>query len=288
MGTFLSTCCSGAGAVDEEPRGRRRQRTEGSFPGTSVRPVEEAYCCIVSSPSALFHAHQESERTSSYAQSNRSKPSCPDKRPLRKVRLAWRSAEPLSHEELQTKRRQFWETVVSFGGKEEIWNALRTAIEIADDDLNMATVILESAGVILPNGLLTEVYDETGFKYDLPIYVLCNPTNVSKSGGSSLTSRVPSSMLRSRSGSSLKHAKKLTIRLDSGRDLVVNLGPSIKTIGDLAGEVIRLGQLQIQSNEKLLFFYSGHGPFSEKQSLEELDLSPTVPLQAWIPTATKA
>ena len=42
-------------------------------------------------------------------------------------------------------------------------------------ELETTQCILESAGVILPTGLLTEIYDETGFRYQLPAICICDP-----------------------------------------------------------------------------------------------------------------
>jgi hypothetical protein len=44
-------------------------------------------------------------------------------------------------------------------------------------ELETARCILESAGVILPAGLLTEIYDETGFRYQLPAICICDPVS---------------------------------------------------------------------------------------------------------------
>lgn len=85
----------------------------------------------------------------------------------------------------------------------EIWDALRAA---AEGDLTLAQAIIDSAGVIVQNPDLTVCYDErgshstsfpfslrkkchddilpdlhfvlTGAKYELPKYVLSEPTNL--------------------------------------------------------------------------------------------------------------
>ncbi|XP_020551291.1 ubiquitin domain-containing protein 2 isoform X2 [Sesamum indicum] len=57
----------------------------------------------------------------------------------------------------------------------EIWDALRAA---AEADLSLAQAIVDSAGVIVQNPDLTVCYDERGAKYELPKYVLSEPTNL--------------------------------------------------------------------------------------------------------------
>ncbi|KAL9309568.1 putative Ubiquitin domain-containing protein [Arabidopsis thaliana] len=56
-----------------------------------------------------------------------------------------------------------------------IWDALRAA---AEADISLAQAIVDSAGVIVQNTDLTVCYDERGAKYELPKYVLSEPTNL--------------------------------------------------------------------------------------------------------------
>jgi hypothetical protein len=57
----------------------------------------------------------------------------------------------------------------------EIWNALRVA---ATSDIDTARLILDTAGVIVHGRDLSAAYDERGALYELPPYVLSNPTNL--------------------------------------------------------------------------------------------------------------
>uniref|UniRef100_A0A452ZMD0 DC-UbP/UBTD2 N-terminal domain-containing protein n=2 Tax=Aegilops tauschii TaxID=37682 RepID=A0A452ZMD0_AEGTS len=61
----------------------------------------------------------------------------------------------------------------------EIWDALRAA---TDADLTLAQTIVDSAGIIVSNPDLTLCYDERGAKYELPNYVLSEPTNLIRDG----------------------------------------------------------------------------------------------------------
>ena len=55
-----------------------------------------------------------------------------------------------------------------------IWDALKAA---AESDASTAAIILDSAGVT-HNSDLSECYDERGRKYELPQYVLSEPSNL--------------------------------------------------------------------------------------------------------------
>ncbi|KAA8519612.1 hypothetical protein F0562_013943 [Nyssa sinensis] len=87
----------------------------------------------------------------------------------------WKHSEPISREQLKQMRDEFWDTAPHYGGQKEIWDALRAA---AEADLTLAKAIVDSAGVIVQTPDLTICYDERGAKYELPKYVLCEPTNL--------------------------------------------------------------------------------------------------------------
>ncbi|KAK3431149.1 hypothetical protein EUGRSUZ_E02796 [Eucalyptus grandis] len=59
--------------------------------------------------------------------------------------------------------------------EDEIWDALHAA---AEADLTLAQAIVDTAGVIVQRADLTICYDERGAKYELPKYVLSEPTNL--------------------------------------------------------------------------------------------------------------
>ncbi|KAL2524279.1 Ubiquitin domain-containing protein [Abeliophyllum distichum] len=87
----------------------------------------------------------------------------------------WRHSEPITRAQLIQMRDEFWDTAPHYGGRKEIWDALRAA---AEADLTLAQAIVESAGVIVQNPDLTVSYDERGAKYELPKYVLSEPANL--------------------------------------------------------------------------------------------------------------
>ncbi|KAL5966612.1 Ubiquitin domain-containing protein 2 [Taenia solium] len=117
--------------------------------------------------------------------------------PLKRGATRWCSSQPIYYSQLKQKRDEFWDTAPAFEGRQEIWDALRSAAEAAErGDHEMAQAIIDSANIILPTGTLSESYDELGNRYQLPVFVLSQPTNLEPdpSGvGSSCDQILPSS-----------------------------------------------------------------------------------------------
>lgn len=100
-------------------------------------------------------------------------------KPLKEERIRWKSDIPLSEAQLKAKREEFWDTAPAFEGKQEIWAALKAAVEAAArEDQVMAQAILDGAGISLPGGSLVECYDELGTRYSIPVYCLSLPVNL--------------------------------------------------------------------------------------------------------------
>eukprot|EP00271_Cylindrocystis_brebissonii_P017648 TRINITY_DN4658_c2_g2_i2.p1 TRINITY_DN4658_c2_g2~~TRINITY_DN4658_c2_g2_i2.p1 ORF type:complete len:120 (-),score=27.75 TRINITY_DN4658_c2_g2_i2:1010-1369(-) len=95
---------------------------------------------------------------------------------LRKPR-AWKHPTPITRSEIKKMREEFWDTAPHYGGQKEIWDALRAAVEA---DLTLAQAIVDGAGIIVTSDDLSTCYDERGAKYDLPEFVLSDPSNVKK------------------------------------------------------------------------------------------------------------
>lgn len=75
---------------------------------------------------------------------------------------------PLTEGQLRSKRDEFWDTAPAFEGRKEIWDALRAAAVAAEAmDFQLAQAILDGASVSVPNGYLTECYDEWGSRYQV-------------------------------------------------------------------------------------------------------------------------
>ncbi|XP_010916698.1 uncharacterized protein [Elaeis guineensis] len=89
----------------------------------------------------------------------------------------WKHTQPITRTQLRQMRDEFWDTAPHYGGQKEIWDALRAA---AEADLTLAQAIVDSAGIIVSNADMTLCYDERGAKYELPKYVLSEPTNLTR------------------------------------------------------------------------------------------------------------
>lgn len=73
--------------------------------------------------------------------------------PLIHKSLVWKSDVPLTPGQLQGKRDTFWETSRFYEGRKEIWDALKAAIEAAEEgDYELADAILTGANISLPKG----------------------------------------------------------------------------------------------------------------------------------------
>ncbi|CAN8267389.1 unnamed protein product [Cochlearia groenlandica] len=96
------------------------------------------------------------------------------KKKIRKPK-PWAHTEPITREQLTNMRDEFWDTSPHYGGQREIWEALKAA---AEADLKLAQTIIDSAGVIVQSRDLTLCWDERGARYELPTYVLSEPTNL--------------------------------------------------------------------------------------------------------------
>ena len=86
---------------------------------------------------------------------------------------------PLTEGQLRSKRDEYWDTAPAFEGKKEIWDALRAAALASEsNNFEHAQAILDGANISVPNGFLTECYDELGTCYQVPVYCLSYPINI--------------------------------------------------------------------------------------------------------------
>nr|GEY71808.1 hypothetical protein [Tanacetum cinerariifolium] len=101
-------------------------------------------------------------------------PARPNPAQVRKPAL-WCYDHPISSAQLQEMRNTFWQNAAQAGGRQEIWDALRAA---AEGDLRNAEKIIRDNRISLGNLDMTVCYDVTGTSYNLPLYVLSEPTNM--------------------------------------------------------------------------------------------------------------
>jgi hypothetical protein len=198
---------------------------------------------------------------------------------LVKIAVPWQSPVPLTAAQLEKKQSEFWETAPAYGGSMEVWQALRNAVDIGPSDMETARMILDCAGVTTPNGTLTEAYDDHGYRYSIPAYCLCDPSN-------GLTESELEKQPVSNDNIPILDdglsTFKLKIRISTGDDLVLELPSSPKLC---IGHVRVALKKAVKVEKRLDFFWAGHGPLSDNFSLGSLgNLSdPSKPmLQAWI------
>ncbi|RMZ98019.1 ubiquitin domain-containing 1 [Brachionus plicatilis] len=98
----------------------------------------------------------------------------------------------MSEAQLRAKRDEFWDTAPVFEGKSEIWAALKAAVEALESkNFQLAQAIIDSASIIVPNGLLSDCYDELGNRYQIPAYVLAKPSTLTDKNEPSSESSSP-------------------------------------------------------------------------------------------------
>ncbi|XP_078429246.1 uncharacterized protein LOC144701330 [Wolffia australiana] len=96
-------------------------------------------------------------------------------RKLRKPK-PWQYPRPITRAELAKMREEFWDTQPQYGGRKEIWETLRAAAEVTN--LAHAQLLLDCADIIVSATDMSVCHDERGTKYELPLYVLREPTNL--------------------------------------------------------------------------------------------------------------
>ncbi|KHN98611.1 Ubiquitin [Metarhizium album ARSEF 1941] len=105
-------------------------------------------------------------------------------KPLR--RHVWKSADrQWTKQQLDDERAEFFDTRVS--GRSEIWQTIHAAVTVLQepggegcDALGTAQSILSAAEISLPTGdLANGVYDSLGNYYQLPQWVVSDPSNIS-------------------------------------------------------------------------------------------------------------
>lgn len=86
----------------------------------------------------------------------------------------WRVEPAVTTQQLARLRREFWETRIE--GSKEMWDVLKFAV----DDEDNAAALLKAAGLRPVNKTMERVYGERGFLYEIPTFVLKDPTNLNQ------------------------------------------------------------------------------------------------------------
>ncbi|CAH1417401.1 unnamed protein product [Lactuca virosa] len=77
----------------------------------------------------------------------------------------WNYHEEITREQLRAIRNEFWQHVQVYGGRQEIWDALRRASEAP---IHIAQAIVDSSGIIPHVTDLRVSFDNRGTRYKLP------------------------------------------------------------------------------------------------------------------------
>lgn len=91
-----------------------------------------------------------------------------------KKTLVWTTAS--TAEAVMKKRNEFWETRVD--GSSTVWKVLHAAI--LEPNPAEAEAMIKAAGLKMTNGLMLQVYDNLGHRYDVPPYVINEPAKYGK------------------------------------------------------------------------------------------------------------
>jgi hypothetical protein len=158
------------------------------------------------------------------------------------------TARKMTESEVAAKRDEFWHTAPAFDGKPEIWEALKASVDALEaQNYQLAQAIIDSANIILPNGVINDCYDELGnrfgnslskitvyivlimirFRYQLPMYVLIKPMNLRRKGSGELNSNDLESESDTSKVEKKKEKKKKSI-FKSLLFLIINLSEIIK------------------------------------------------------------
>ncbi|KAL7326875.1 hypothetical protein PS15p_209145 [Mucor circinelloides] len=240
-------------------------------------------CCpssLVDQGSLSRSGSSTNQNTNQMDGSNRDHPTFPrayynKSKPFKRAGLLWTADIPITHAELDHKRSAFWETAPSYGGREEIWQALRVAFE--ESDIIMARSILEAANIILPTGNPCEgCFDELGNEYEIPVYCVVSPVNlISEPDRRETTDDDQSSLAMSctflmkqspsnYSNSTMDHQQlvpapdcstnpfTIVVRLSTEKDIPLTISSQNETVGSLRSRLFDCKQLKISNETHIL------------------------------------
>ncbi|KNE72685.1 hypothetical protein AMAG_16442 [Allomyces macrogynus ATCC 38327] len=144
-------------------------------------------CCSAPDDADGSRAVPGASTAASGARAGQSTAHLPPSAPLRTGHLQWTAAPPgLTRDQLERRREEYWATSPAYGGRAEVWDALRAICNaVITGDQNMVPALVDAAGISIPTGDLTEAagpeggaYDVLGNKYVVPAFCLVPPTNL--------------------------------------------------------------------------------------------------------------
>lgn len=135
-------------------------------------------------------------------------------------------------------------------------------------DLDFAQRILESCGIILPYGQLTEIYDSKGFRYNLPPYCVCCPINIDENVNE-LACKDNNNEL----------SDKIKIRLSDGKDILIDFSKTLK-ISEIKSFI--RNQESIDLKRRMVVLWCGK-VLDDSTKLGSLNLPKGAVLQVMVP-----
>jgi len=170
-------------------------------------------------------------------------------------------------DELEAKRLEFWSTRVD--GASQIWSCIKSVIE--EPDVDTGEEILRAAEIILPHGSLVMSFDQIGYRYDVPIYCLNEPSSYL---GHEDENRVSENSLHDNEEWSLKLRVP---QLQKDYDFTVENTTLVSELKGIFLETARLENVTIETT-RILF---GGRVLKNNHSLIHAKLTDGMTAQAW-------
>lgn len=147
---------------------------------------------------------------------------------------SWTSEGDITLGQLQSQRDAYWDTAPAYEGRREIWNALRTVCELGPEDNTTAQAILDSVGISIPTGDLTDgCYDELGNRYVIPIFCIVEPSNLVEVQNTTIAPIEVTSVVHS------TNSKIIKVRLSTtSKDVLINADVDNDTVKTLKSRII--------------------------------------------------
>ncbi|KAJ2655847.1 hypothetical protein IWW48_005319 [Coemansia sp. RSA 1200] len=165
----------------------------------------------------------------------------------------WNSEQRMTRSGLERQRNEFWETAPYYGGRKEIWQALRVASE-STTDTQLASAILDSIGVTVPTGRFVDgAYDERGVCYRVPQYCINEPANLAENDDNwSGKSAAASSVSASAQHGEQQNKQRVVVRLCAGEDVELALAPDT-TVAQIQQQLVERGHVMADARVRVLY-----------------------------------
>jgi hypothetical protein len=187
---------------------------------------------------------------------------------IRSLAVVWQSHNATTRVEIDRMKREFWETVQVYGGDPVVWQTVRDAIE--SKSLQQTQEAVRKLDLILIDCSLSNFYDQTGFKYEIPPFCFSYPSN--------LTNEEPK-LIQSKGLPAISNElAAVKLRLSDGKDEVLHLERS-STVRFLKQVVAEKLSVEL---DKIVIVYMGRGILRDEEDLSNLQYSESTFLQVMV------